>query len=365
MEVRYSKAEVLSRVAWANHFRIIFGSIFFFGLIVMNSLGIFLREPTIVLVLIGLAVLFYALLSYYYLTTQRPSLGETIFLSVFLGVVDMLAITVFVYFSGGADSPYFVFYLLVLAAKLISTPYFPQAVFLWAAVAAFCYDALLLLLLTGFLPVYARGAEIVGLTPAVAHSITTNFFLIPAVLFFFALGVYLIGQVTRQERLTLQSELEGEKELEKKLAAFGQVNWLLTHMFSLDTMLNDVLAKLLDILDLGSGLIMITDQKGALVPKAAKNVPPELLAVFSRQNLKQLDISPANLKGIMIDNDVIHHLMLKKLAFQKRSLGLLVLFCREGEHCPNAKLSAALEPIVDELSVTLYYARLFRRVKAE
>jgi hypothetical protein len=365
MEVKYSKAEILNRVAWANHFRIIFGSIFFVGLIIMNTLGIFLREPTVVLVLIGISILFYSLLSYYYLTTQKPSLGEVIFLSFFLGLVDVVAITVFIYFSGGADSPYFAFFLLILASKLVSTPYFQQVVFVWAAIAAACYDGLLLLLLTGLLPVYGRNAMMIGLTPAMERSIVTNMFLIPALLFIFALGVYLIGRVSRQERLELQEELDGEKELEKKIASFSQVYWTLTHVFNLDNMLSEVLDKVLEILGHGSGLIMVTDQKGGLVPKASKNVPPQLLEAFRQQNLKQLDISPANLKGIMIDDEVISNLLLKKLLFQKRPLGLLVIFCREGERCPNAKLQAALEPVVDELSAALYYGKLLRRVKAE
>ena len=364
MEVKYSKTEILNRVTWANHFRIIFGSIFFVGLIVMNTLGIFLREPTIVLVLIGLSILFYSLLSYYYLTTQKPSLGETIFLSVFLGAVDMLAITVFVYFSGGPESPYFVFYLLILASALFSAPYFQQAVFIWAAIAALLYDVLLLLTIFKALPIYTRFAEIVDLNAPLARVALTNMFLIPALLFFFALGVYLVGRLIRQERLGLQQEIEAERTLEKKIAGFNQVHWLLTHVLNLDKLLVEVLARVLDILDLDSGLIMVTDQKGALVPKASKNIPPELLEVLRQQNLKQLDLTPANLKGIMIGNEMISHLTVRKLTFRdRRQLGLLLLLGREGEHWPGAKLNAALDSVIDELSAALYYNWLFKRIK--
>ncbi|MCU0640494.1 MAG: hypothetical protein MUC35_00200 [Candidatus Margulisbacteria bacterium] len=364
-EVKYSKAEIISRVTWANHFRIIFGSIFFVGLLVMNIMGVFLSEPTVVLIMIGLAILFYALLGFYYLQTQRPSLGETVFLSVFLGMIDMVAITTFVYFSGGAESPYFVFYLLVLATGIVSSPYFPQAVFLWAGLAAVLYDAMVLLIMNGALPYYTRNAEIGQLTELFFRQANTTLFMTPAITILFALGVFLVSLVNRRERGLMQGELEEEKALEKKMAGFNQVYWALTHILSLDKMLGEVLEKILQLLDLNSGLIMTCDQYGDKSRQIAHKVPPELTAMFNCQNLKKMEISPANLKGVMINDVLIASVLFKRLVFHDRLVGMMVLFVREGEHTPGAKLNAALDAAADELAAALYYERLLKRGRVE
>jgi hypothetical protein len=316
-----------------------------------------------VLMLIGIAILFYATLTFYYLATQKPALSEIIFLSVFLGVVDIVFITAFVYFSGGIESPYFVLYLLVLSTVLVSSPYYPQAVFLWTAFAALFYDAMVLLTMFDLIPFYSRSAEVTALGPQYVRISQMSLLLIPLLLFFFSFWTYTVMKLLQRERGELETEVESEKKYEKMLAAFTAVLWVLTHVFRLDTMLGKALDKLLGALGLSSGLVLLVDKQNKLVCLAEQGVPPVVVDIFHGKNARQAEVTPANLKGILFGEDVIRNLAVKKIVFRQKQLGILVLFGKEGEEWWVPKFEAQLASVTDEMGVAINYGKMFRQLK--
>lgn len=363
MQIRYTKSEITNRVHWVNFFRVIFGSIFFAGLVLMNAFHVSLPAPTVVLTLIGLFILFYAMLTYYYLKTQKPSLNEIVFLSVFLGIVDILFITAFVYFSGGYDSPYFAFYLLVLATVPVVTPYFIQSVFLWAAVATALYELIITATMSNQIPYYMRGVGISYMTEHQERISVISAFAIPTIIVLFSLGVYALGRVLESERQKLWQEMAEAKGLDKKIVALSSAYWTFTHVFKPEIMLNQALDKILEALGLSLGMVMLLDRQNNLACRVCRNVPREVIDSFHGKSLKQAAETPPNLKGIVIGGEVIRNIVVRSLVFHNRSIGLLVLFEKEGEERIDARLKEPLDAVADEMASAIYYGKLLRRLK--
>ncbi len=363
MHPRYAKTEIFNRIRWVNNFRIVFGSIFFIGLILMNVSRVILPEPTFVLVLVGLFILFYAILTYYYLETQKPTLNELILLSVFLGVVDLIFITAFVYFSGGFESPYFVFYLLVLTAVLVSAPYFPKAVFLGAAATAVFYDSILFLTAYGMIPYYSRRGEVFSLLDIQVRQSMVNSILVPAVIFFFSLGVFMVEKFLEKERQDLKAKIESDRSFETKVTALSSVYWTLTHVLRPEPMLSQALSKTLEALGLSSGMICLVDPRKGLTCRTKQGVSQEIVYNFEGKKIVEVAESLPNLKGIIVGNEVIHNISIRKLFFRNKALGLLVLFGKEGEEWLDPKLNVCLDALADEIAAAIYYGKIFKTLK--
>jgi hypothetical protein len=362
MHARYSKNEIHERITWINNFRLFFGLAFFVGLILLNAFNVALSLDVLILVLIGIAIMVYSLLCFAYLATQKPALNELTFFAVFLALIDMFVITTFVYFSGGYESPYFVFYLLGLTTIVMGIPYLTASVFLLAGAASVFYD--LMIFFTNFqaLPFYSRLHGRVTLTPPDAQLGLINALIVPIVIFFFAVGFYAIAKFMENTRLENDNKLDAEKNVEKTLSAFGQVYFVLTHVFKLDEMLNQALKKLLEILKLKSGMILTLDPQKKLVCAANHGVQRGVIDNFVHKPFKEMSELPANLKGIVLGGEFIHNWSSWKLVFHGKPQGLLIFFGAEGEAWIDARYKDALDAVAEEMSAAIYYGSLFKKL---
>jgi hypothetical protein len=359
---RYSKNEIHERVTWINNFRLFFGLAFFAGLILLNAFRVSLSFDALILILVGIAVLLYSLLCFAYLATQKPALNELVFFSVFMAMIDMFVVTIFVYFSGGHESPYFVFYLLGLTTVVMGIPYLTASVFVLAGVASVFYDLMILLTNLGGMPFYSRLHGRVVLTPQDAQLGLINALIIPVVIFFFAAGFYAIAKFMENIRLESDSRIDAEKNVEKTLSSFSQVYFILTHVFKPDEMLTQALKKLLEILKLKSGMIMTLDSQKRLVCSADHDVAKGVIDNFERKPFKEMSELPANLKEIVLGGELIHNWSSWKLVFHGKPQGLLVFFGAEGEEWIDARYKDALEAVAEELSAAIYYGGLFKKL---
>ena len=363
MHARYSKNEIHERIFWVNNFRLFFGLAFFVLLILLNALNVSLSVDVLLLIMIGTAILVYSLLSFAYLATQRPALNELIFFSVFLAMLDLAIITIFVYFSGGYQSPYFVFYLLALTSVVMGVPYMTFSVFLLAGAASVFYD--LMIFFTNYdrvLPFYSR---LLGRTPLTGPDVLFSWLsalIIPLIIFFFAAGFYAIARFMENVRLENDSRVDAEKDAEKSLSSFSQVFFVLTHVFKPAEMLAQALGKLLEILNLNSGLVLVLDADKKLALAASANVPRGVIDNFVGKSFKEMEDLPPNLKGIVLGGELIHNWSLWKMVFHNKPQGLLVFFGREGESWIDPRYKESLEAVADEMAAAVYYSSLFKKL---
>jgi hypothetical protein len=362
MHARYSKGEIHERVTWINNFRLFFGLAFFVGLIVLNAFSVSLSFDILILFMVGIAVLVYSLLCFAYLATQRPALNELVFFSVFMALIDMFIITVFVYFSGGYESPYFVFYLLGVTTVVMGVPYLTASVFVLAGVAAIFYDLMIFLTAFQSLPFYSRLHGRIALSPQDAHLGLLNALIIPVVIFFFAAGFYAITRFMESIRLESDGKIDAEKNVEKTLSSFSQIYFILTHVHKSDEMLNQALKKLLEILKLKSGMILTLDSQKRLVCSANHNVQKGVIDNFVHKPFKEMSELPANLKGIVLGGEFIHNWSSWKLIFHGKPQGLLVFFGAEGEEWIDPRYKEALDAVAEEMSAAIYYGGLFKKL---
>jgi hypothetical protein len=366
MHARYSKNEIHDRVFWVNNFRLFFGLAFFVMLILMNALSVNLSVDVLLLIMIGIAILVYSLLSFAYLATQKPVLNELIFFSVFLAMIDMVVVTIFVYFSGGYESPYFVFYLLALTTVVMGIPYLTFSVFLLAGAASLFYDLMIFFTnYNGVLPFFSRlhGRTVLGRQDINLSLLSA--FIIPVIIFFFAAGFYAIAKFMENIRQESDSRIDAEKGVEKTISSFSQVYFILTHVFKLDEMLNQALLKMLEILNLNSGMILILDAEKKLISAASHNVPKGVIDNFEHKPFKEMSDLPPNLKGIVLGGELIHNWSLWKLIFHNKPQGLLVFFGKEGEEWIDPRYKDSLDAIADEIASAVYYGSLFKRLTAK
>ena len=362
VHARYSKNEIHDRVYWINNFRLFFGLAFFVGLIVMNALKVELSLDVLILMFVGIAILVYSLLCFAYLATQKPALNELIFFAVFMAMIDMFVITVFVYFSGGYESPYFVFYLLGLTTVVMGIPYLTASVFVLAGVSSVFYDLMIFFTNVKGLPFFSRLHGRAVLLPQDAYLGTFNMLIIPVVIFFFAAGFYAIAKFMESTRLESDCKIDAEKNVEKTLSAFGQVYFILTHVFKPDEMLNQALKKLLEILKLKSGMILTLDSQKKLVCAANHNVAKGVIENFVHKPFKEMSELPANLKEIVLGGELIHNWSSWQLVFHGKPQGLLVFFGAEGEEWIDPRYKEALEAVAEEMSSAIYYGNLFKKL---
>ncbi len=363
MHARYSKNEIHERIFWVNNFRLFFGLAFFALLIIFNALHISLSVDVLLLLMIGIAILVYSLLSFAYLSTQKPALNEMIFFSVFLAMLDLAIITIFVYFSGGYQSPFFVFYLLALTTVVMGIPYLTFSVFLLAGTASIFYD--LMIFFTNYeriLPFYSR---LVGRTPLSEKDVlfsSISAVVIPLIIFFFAAGFYVITRFMENVRVDNDNRLDAEKNAEKSISSFSQVYFILTHVFKQSEMLAQALGKLLSIVNLNAGMVLTIDSDKKLALAASANVPKGVIENFVGKTFKEMEDLPPNLKGIVLGGELIHNWSLWKLVFHNKPQGLLVFFGKEGENWIDPRYKESLDAVADEMASAVYYSNLFKKL---
>jgi hypothetical protein len=329
----------------------------------MNALSINLSVDVLLLIMVGIAILVYSLLSFAYLSTQKPALNEIVFFSVFLSMLDMVVITIFVYFSGGYESPYFVFFLLALTTVVMGIPYLTFSVFLLAAAASFFYD--LMIFFTSFykvMPFFSRLHGRATLSEQDIYLSALSAFIIPVIIFFFAAGFYAIARFMENIRQDSDNKIDTEKGVEKTISSFSQVYFILTHVFKLDEMLDQTLCKLLGILCLNSGMILTVGADKKLVAAACHNVPKGVIANFEGKPFKEMGDLPPNLKGIVLGGELIHNWSLWKLNFHNKPQGLLVFFGNEGEAWIDPRYKDSLDAVADEIASAIYYGSMFKRL---
>lgn len=365
MYPRYTKAEIIDRYYWTNFFRIILGAAFFFILVLFNFFAIELSENILFLMVIGLFVLFYGLLTYYYLEKQKVALNEIIFLSTFLSIVDLIVVSVFVYLSGGHESLAFVGYFLFIAVVPFWAPYIPFSPLFWAVFASFLYDVMLLLTSGGVIPFYTLQKGASAVTPLIAKSIAINAVVVPTMLVGFALGEMMLLKYLRGRRAELEEELDHEKIVERRYASFSSVFWILTHVIRTSQMLTKALEKILEILSLKSGMILILDPKKGAVCSAITGIPDEVVKAVCGKQVKEINDIFSNLQGIFFGKEFIQKELIKKLVFHRRTVGFLILFSRgEGVHV-SSELREMLDAVADEMASAIYYGKLLRRIRTK
>ncbi|MBN2057851.1 MAG: hypothetical protein JW782_03540 [Candidatus Saganbacteria bacterium] len=360
---RYTKTEIIDRVYWMNNFRLLLGGSFFVILVIQNIFCVRLSENVFVLMLLGLGILFYSLLTYYYLRTQKISLNEIIFLSTFLGIVDLIVMTLFNYFSGGPQSPYVIAYVLFIALVPFWSPYSAYGPLIWALLTIGLYESMLILVSLGVLPlVQIDGGLIIDqqYLPKLCH---VNGIVLPIVLFCISLCEVFIIQYLGKERLNLESALNRERDVERKYSAFTSIFWTLTHVFNLDVMLKDALEKMLAVLGLHSGLIVLMDKKKVVRVGANMGVPEEFLSALRSKKIKEISDVLDNVQGIFLGKEFIQKELVRKLVFRRKTVGFFILFSHgEGLNITH-DLEKMLEAVADEMAAAVYYGRLVRKVR--
>ncbi len=360
MQPHYSKSEIVHRYFWTNNFRLTLGLGFFIVLILLNVFRIELPVNVFVMMVVGLFVLFYSILTLYYLQTEKASLTELVFLTTFLSVVDLFMITIFIYFSGGYASLYFVGYFLFVALVPFWAPYFKNSPNAWAAIASGFYITLLGATMLGFLPYIDLSGNVSSLDPALARASFVNMLIIPVILLAFAQGQYYVLRYLRQERVDMERGLAHEKDVEKQYAAFSSVFWILTHVHRSEQMLDEALDKILKILDLKSGMIMLLDPRRGISCGVNKGVPEQICQAFKGKRLTEVDALFSNLKGIFLGKEFIQKEFIRKLVFRQRTMGFLVLFSRDESVDISAGLNKMLDAVADEMAAAIFYAKFFK-----
>jgi len=360
MQPHYSKSEIVNRYFWTNNFRLTLGLCFFIVLVILNILRVQLPVNIFVMMMVGLFVLFYSIITFYYLLTQKASLTELIFLTTFLSVADLFMITIFVYFSGGYASLYYVGYFLFVALVPFWAPYFKNAPDIWALIASGFYIALLGATTFNFLPYVNPSGDVLSMTPALIKSSLLNMFIIPAILMAFAHGQYFVLRYLREERAGLEKDVTQQKDVEKQYSAFSSVFWILTHVYRREQMLEEALAKILKILNLRSGMILLLDPRRGINCAVRQGVPESLCQAFTGKKLTEVDALFANLKGIFLGKEFIQEEFIRKLVWRRRTVGFLILFSREATRQITPGLSNMLDAVADEMAAAIFFTKFFK-----
>lgn len=362
MKYRYSKTEIADRVDLINNLRLAFGLVFFASLALMNVFRVDLSLQALLICLVGSFVLFYGLLTFLFLRSSKPALSELIFLTAFLGLVDFIIVTVFIYFSGGFASPYYYFYVIALALLAIAAPYFTFTAFIWAAVAIIFYEAMAFLPFSGAIPYFSRSG-IATLQPADTPALVSSALIVPIVIVAFSIGVFFVIKFMEAQWDKVQARISETEGLEKRVAAVSSVYWVLTHVANLENMLGRALEKLLEALGLTSGMILLANPKRGMTLKAKKGIPPKVAEVFRDQSVAELSDPHFNFVGIVMDGDFICNWTIKKLVFNQKTTGFLVIFGKEGEAWLGPQLDESLNAVADEMAAAIYYSRFARPLK--
>ncbi|HTY13391.1 MAG TPA: hypothetical protein VMD02_04305, partial [Candidatus Omnitrophota bacterium] len=312
--------------------------------------------------MLGLYFFVYAILSRYYLSIQRTfNLGELLFLSVFLSILDLIFVTSFVYFTGAAESPYFVLYLLNLATIAIEFPFFPQALFIWSFCATAGYDVMIFMNLMArpIFPGFTPGSE--RAWPVVFRLSLINGIGVPVMFFFFSGVAYYIIAIMRRLRKRLDRMTVNEVGSQEEIAALSNISWITTKINDLDNMLERVLEQTFKVLRVSSGAALLYSQRGKCSTKISKNAPASIMDyICSRDPEAKISEKDPAFKKLM-EQEKINEFFIKPIVTPRgKKIGKLVFFSRTNEEFSKRGLFL-LDSIVNELSVSLAYALMYER----
>ncbi len=349
---------------WTNNFRLLLGMVFFINFTIMLFFKIYVNSGYEIALMLGLYFFVYAILSRYYLTMQMVfNLGELIFLSGFLAILDLLFVTGFVYFTGAAESPYFVLYLLNLAAVMIEFPYFPQSVFIWSLCATALYDSILFMtlmvhpLFTGFMPGSERA------WPVVYRLTLINGVGVPAMFFFFSgVAYYITGYVSRF-RKNFEKMIVNELSAQEEIAALSNISWILTKVNDVNYMLQRILEETFKVLRISSGAVLLIEpNKHHYTGKVSICVPSPLMDYFfTHDPSARITDKDPGLKKILEQEKIQEHVIKPIMKPGGKQIGKIIFFARNNEGFSQRGLFL-LDSIINELSISLSYAMFCERL---
>jgi hypothetical protein len=364
--ITFSKQELIERLVWVNNFRFLLGLFFFISFSVLLFFRLFVDPGYEAALIAGLFLFSYSFLVRYYLNSQKTiSLGEVIFLSIFLAVMDMTITCSFVYFTGAAESPNFVLLFLNLISVIMTFPYFLQAVFVAAATASLGYEFILWSHLNGYRPFLQ------GLTPGSerSHEVMERLTLIhaltiPVLLFIVAAVAFFLSRHIISIRKRFDKILIDEGQSQAEITSLSNISWILTRVTDLNYMLERVLEEVFKILGVSSGGIFIISSKtGYFQKKASIGLPTPLITYLAKLKPGTLpNEKDATLKKMIADEKITEMLAKSILAPKEVQMGYIVLFSR-GEEQFSKRGIVILDSIVAELSIALGYACFLEKVK--
>ena len=204
-----------------NDFRLALGLFFLINFNILLFFRIYTNSGYELALLLGIYLFFYAFFTKYYLASQlEPAFGEIIFLSVFITILDLGIITAFIFFTGAAESPYALLYLLSLISIPLTFPYYLKSLFIWAFAASAAYLFMLfftysrlILVLNGYSPNIERSPDVIR------HLQIVNGIGVPAIIFILAAAAYFffsnIGRIsdyfTRKGKISHGTKAAGPK----------------------------------------------------------------------------------------------------------------------------------------------------------
>ncbi|MBI5400133.1 HAMP domain-containing histidine kinase [Candidatus Saganbacteria bacterium] len=142
-----------------------------------------------------------------YLFSQRFKLWQLVFLRSAAETIDVLAITIFIYITGGLDSPYWFLYLVLLVISGFGVYSLASlSVFIIAIFSALFYLGLLTLTYYRILPSYGL---VVNLTPQQLLELILNRAVFVTVAFFlFSTTIFYFSKLVNQHRKELMKKNE-------------------------------------------------------------------------------------------------------------------------------------------------------------
>lgn len=364
--ITFSKQELIERLTWVNNFRFLLGLFFFINFTVLLFFRLYADPGYEAALIAGLFLFSYSFLVRYYLNSQKAiSLGEVVFLSVFLSVMDLVITSAFIYFTGAVESPHFILYLLNIISVILTFPYFPQAVIIAAAGGTFCYEVILWCQLTGyrsFVPGFTPGSE--RSPQVIQRLLLTNSMAIPVILFVASIIAFFLSRHITSIRKRFDKILVDEGQSQAEITSLSNISWILTRVGDLSYMLERVLEEVFKIMGVSSGGIFIISAKtGYFQKKASIGLPTPLTTYLARQKPGTLpnEKDPA-LKKMIADDKITEMLAKSILAPKGIQMGYVVLFAR-GEEQFSKRGIVILDSIVAELSIALGYACFLDGVK--
>lgn len=356
----FTRHELIDRLSLVNGFRLMLGALFFAFLTALGFLKFYFSPGMEAILFLGLFLFSYSLLTHYYLKTQATiAMVEVIFLSAFITLLDILMITVSIYFTGGGESPFFIFYLLSLLVTTFIFPYYLPGLFVWLAGVLLFYEGMIFMILTGTLPAFPRFLSGQS-NPEVSWRITLiNAISIPVILLAACLAAYFFSRHLLKERHHFKKILVEEETSQQEFAALSNISWIMTRIQDVDYMLEQVLEESFKLLKLHSGAIFMLNHK-----KISRGVPAALNNYLTKIKPCELPAEDDPKLRRLLKEEKIERFICKSLVAPKGAhLGMIIFFVRQGES-PSQRGLFNFDAIVNELSIVLGYALFIDKIKS-
>ncbi|MBI5699552.1 hypothetical protein HZC35_04475 [Candidatus Saganbacteria bacterium] len=361
----FTRSELAERLLLVNNFRLALGFFFFAYFAALGFLRLTFSPGTEAVLFLGLFLFTYSLLTQYFLKTQKMiAMVEIVFLSVFITLLDIVLITLSIYFTGGGENPFFVFYLLSLLMTAFIFPYYRAGLFIWLAATLVFYEGQILMTLNGSLPIFPRFLSD-QINPAISgRIIILNALGVPLVLLGACLAVYFISGYLLKERHLFKKILVEEETAQQEFAAISNISWILTRLQDLDYMLEKVLEETFKLLKLHSGSVLVVHPKNAHYHKRCSiGVPTAVNNFLSKLKPGRMPSEEDRNFGSLLKDEGIESFVAKPLLAPGGTyLGMIVFFIHQGE-TPSKRGLFNLDAIVNELGIVLAYALFIEKLK--